>query len=799
MNAHFPIRNTILTFLLFSLSFTQTIKVQGKILTQNNEPISGVNIYAGNVGTSSQHDGSFSLNVDANTKITFSHIGYTEISMFAYKISDIIQLNSIELSVPSIIVKGGLRNTSLLKSASSISIIGKNSLKKESSSHFQGLIQTIPNLNWAGGTSRPRYFQIRGIGERSQYVGEGAPNFSVGFMVDGIDFSGIGMAGMLFDTEQVEIFKGPQSSIYGPNAMAGLINMTTANPTFFETGHTLFNIGTDNQKTFGFAIGAPISNRLAFRLALQKHTQDGFRNNLYKDISDSNKRNELYFRTKLNWLASDAVNVQFLHFNANLHNGYDVWAVNNNRDFNTYSDAQGMDSQISTANSIKVNFSNLIGFNGSYQFSESNNEMEHSYDGDWTNELILENEYNWHSENPAFDDTSNYEWGYYPWVFYDKTIRIRNTDTHELRLTSDNASILSWIVGYFASQTNETDDATGYLFGGDADLLNSEFSINNNSLYAQISTKLNNFNFSLNFRNEKQYTEYTSNGESWGWAIIPVEKDIEHSFSGGKFAINYTLNNTMNIFTSISKGYKAGGINQNPSLSELGRFYKPEYNVNFEVGIKFNSENIVSNITVFSMERTNQQVQISSQQDGGNPNSFYYFTSNATTGQNTGLEFDTKFKLIDGLTTKTSFGLLKTHVDSYEFWENDTTIIALGDREQAMAPNYNFSFGVHYSHSIGLFTDIQLTGKNEYYYSDSHNKKSEAYQLLNLTTGYSNKSWTISLWGKNITDTRYITRGFYFSNEPMWNELLGYHEYPDKLYVSYGEPLQYGLSLQYNF
>ena len=799
MNTHYPIRNTILTFLLFTLSFTQTLNVQGKILTQNNEPISGVNIYTGDVGTSSQSDGSFSLMVDANSTVTFSHVGFSDVYILASEIDTIIQLNTIELSVPAIIVKGGLRNTSLLNSAASISIIGESTLKNESSPHFQGLIQTIPNLNWAGGTSRPRYFQIRGIGERSQYTGEGAPNFSVGFMVDGIDFSGIGMAGMLFDAEQIEIFKGPQSAIYGPNAMAGLINITTENPTFFETGHTLLTVGSDNQKTFGFAVSAPISSTLAVRLALQKHTQDGFRNNLYNNISDSNKRNELYIRTKLNWLVSEDVNVQFLHFNANLDNGYDSWAVDNNKDFNTYSDHQGIDSQISTANSIKVNFTNSIGVKGFYQFSESNNEMEHSYDGDWANELILENEYNWYSENPAFDDTEHYDWGYYPWVFYDKTIRYRNQETHEIRITSKQSSSFSWIVGYYLSQNNEIDDATGYLFGGDADLLNSEFSVNNNSLYTQISTNLNNFNFSLNFRNEKQYTKYTSNGKSWGGAINPVSTNIEHLFSGGKFAINYALNNAMNIFTSISKGYKAGGINQNPSLSEIGRFYKPEYNVNFESGIKFNSKNIVSNITVFSMERTNQQVQISSQQDEGNPNSFYYFTSNATTGQNTGLEFDTKIKLMDGLTAKTSFGLLNTHVDSYEFWENDTTKITLGDREIAMAPNYNFSFGVHYSHPTGLFTDIELSGKDVYYFSDSHNQKSEAYQLLNLTTGYSKDAWSISLWGKNILDTRYATRGFYFGNEPIWNESLGYHEYPDKLYVSYGDPLQYGLSLQYSF
>ena len=70
-------------------------------------------------------------------------------------------------------------------------------------------------------TSRPPTDKL------DNYTGEGAPNFSVGYLIDGIDFSGIGMAGMLFDVQQIEVFRGPQSSIYGPNAMAGLINIST--------------------------------------------------------------------------------------------------------------------------------------------------------------------------------------------------------------------------------------------------------------------------------------------------------------------------------------------------------------------------------------------------------------------------------------------------------------------------------------------------------------------------------------------------------------------------------------------
>ena len=73
--------------------------------------------------------------------------------------------------------------------------------------HFEDAIALIPNLNSSGGTSRARYFQIRGIGELSQFSGEGPPHFYVGYIVDNIDFSGIGMIGQLYDMKQIEIFK----------------------------------------------------------------------------------------------------------------------------------------------------------------------------------------------------------------------------------------------------------------------------------------------------------------------------------------------------------------------------------------------------------------------------------------------------------------------------------------------------------------------------------------------------------------------------------------------------------------
>ena len=98
-------------------------------------------------------------------------------------------------SIEEIIVKANYRETLLVENDGSLLLLEEKQLQDQPMKHFEELTFLVPNLNMAVSDGRPRYFQIRGIGERSQYFGEGAPNFSVGFALDDIDLSGMGMVG----------------------------------------------------------------------------------------------------------------------------------------------------------------------------------------------------------------------------------------------------------------------------------------------------------------------------------------------------------------------------------------------------------------------------------------------------------------------------------------------------------------------------------------------------------------------------------------------------------------------------
>ena len=114
-----------------------------------------------------------------------------------------------------------------------------------------------------------------------------------------------------------------------------------------------------------------------------------------------------------------------------------------------------------------------------------------------------------------------------------------------------------------------------------------------------------------------------------------------------------------------------------------------------------------------------------------------------------------------------------------------------GDREAAMSPIITGSIRLNYSNDSGIFGSVRTSYKSGYFYSDSHDQKSKPYFLLNLTVGKSFRNTTIKFWGRNILDERYAIRGFYFGLIPP--------EYEDQLWLSYGDPSQFGMTLDYKF
>src|SRR6202047_3507123 len=81
---------------------------------------------------------------------------------------------SADDTLEEIVVTAALRSTSVADLPQSVTVLGEDTLQGAGVQHFEDVLGLIPDLNWAAGTSRPRFFQLRGIGEVEQY--QGAPH-----------------------------------------------------------------------------------------------------------------------------------------------------------------------------------------------------------------------------------------------------------------------------------------------------------------------------------------------------------------------------------------------------------------------------------------------------------------------------------------------------------------------------------------------------------------------------------------------------------------------------------------------
>lgn len=687
---------------------------------------------------------------------------------------------STEMEV--MVVTADFRSSSLEKMPSSITVIDSQKIQDESAQHFEDLLNSIANFNWSGGSSRPKYFQIRGVGEQEQY--QGAPNSSVGYIIDDIDLSGIGMVSSMYDLQQVEVLRGPQGTRYGANALAGLIYLKSNDPTdVFEHGGEV-SLGDDDLRTFsGFSSG-PLtdSGKLLYRVSMQQHQQNGYHDNLYLDRDDTNGRDEFSGRAKLRWYATDDLQFDLTVLHADFDNGYDVWSLTNSPT-QTTSDQPGVDSQRTTGAGFKATYSGAENFELTSLTSFANTDHHYSYDGDWAN-----SEY-WASKQ-CNDDNGNLAPCQYDY-FWDKTGQ-RKTASQEFRLSSTEqgrifAESTDWLLGVYAMNLKEDNQLYSEYNASPDEVLDSEYEATNYALFGQLDTDLgSNYALSVGLRLERRNSHYSdTNNDNF---------DPSETMWGGHIAVSKVLNDSHNAYVRVARGYKAGGFNMTlPVELNDKKEFSTETLYNYEIGLKSHwlAGLIDTNLALFYMDRQDQQVA-ASQQDPDKPQRFILFTENAGSSNNYGAELDATWYATDNLQVYSSIGWLETAYGDYQYQDKYGTEVDLTGRDLAHSPHVTYSLGGTYRANSGWFANLNLSGKSEFYYSDSNESRSEPYTIVNARVGYEASAWSAYLWGRNLFNEEYGVRGFYFGNEPD-------NGWAEKQYIRYGDPRQIGVTFNVKF
>jgi iron complex outermembrane receptor protein len=684
--------------------------------------------------------------------------------------------------VETITVTSDFRQQNLQNTPTSLSVLTDIEIKQRNAQHLEALIAISPNVNFASGSQRARYYQIRGIGERSQF--QEPINPSVGVIIDDVDFTGVGSIATLFDVKQVEVFRGPQGTRFGANAIAGMINITTNEPTEDFEGALQFS--ASNYKTYdlGVALSGPASDFVNYRFTVNQHTSDGFIENIHLQRDDTNNRDELSIRGKLAIDATDDLTIDLAGFYFNFDNGYDTFSLDNTRE--TYSDQPGFDQQETSALSAKFTYQGFESVTVLAIVSSADSDLGYGFDEDWAY-----GEYEWISNKPQYTPDpcitptgclADFD-GYSSTDHY---YRDKAVLTAELRALSNKGEEIFngstfWVAGIFFKQDNE-DLLRQYTYA------DSDFTSTNEStsaaVYGQLNSQLSErWSLISGLRIENRSADYNNS------ALF--DDDISDTMLGGKLVLSYQQTDNSFWYGSINRGYKAGGHNTDGTLPQDLRSFNPEYLLNYELGYKVSllDNNVYIRSSIFYMDREDVQVKSAKtliRQDGSSE--FISYLDNAATGSNYGAEIEAAWYLNNVVNVYGSLGLLDTEFNDFINAEG----VSLSGREQAHAPNYQFNVGINVQPSENWLMNLSVDGKDSFYFSDSHDEQSETVSLFNASIAYLQDNWQVKLWGRNLTNEVYANRGFYFGNDPR-------DGYTAKQYTQLSEPLVFGATLDYQF
>lgn len=684
----------------------------------------------------------------------------------------VAQTETDSTDLPSMLVSADFRPAEAQDIPVSLTTFDGEIIESRGAQHIEDVLNLAPNVNLSSGASRGQFFQIRGIGERSEFL---APlNPSVGLYIDGIDFSRSGGAATLFDIEKVDVLRGPQGTLYGANALAGVINMQSKQASNDLDMNFQSTIGNYNTRSVGVAVGGPIvKDTLLGRIAVHTHRSDGYMDNDFLGRDNTQNQDELTARGHLKWLVNNDLTIDLNLLHLNIDNGYDAFTLDNSR--NSLSDQPGNDKQHTNAFALKTDWraNSKVQLQSTLTYSKS--DLEYSYDDDW-------------SFIGQFDPSLG------PYSGFDQYKRERENYSFEFRTLSNEdgrifGNTTDWSVGIYLADQRQ-DLKRKYFDNDTPDVypLNNTYETSNSAIFGQLDTALTEkLTLITGLRAEHWDADYD---DSQG-----LDLDDSDVLFGGKVGLNYQFRPQHLLYTSLSRGYKAGGVNTEADLAPGLRKFNNEYLWNLEAGMKslWLDGSLETDITAFYGLRKDAQVKTSVgvPRDGGGTR-FIDYQDNAAKGRNMGIEASLDWLINERLRTFAAVGLLHATFDEYDNPELDESGLNIQGRRQAHAPAYTFSVGSEVYLTPQWTLRANVEGKDEFYYSNSHNEKSSSYAITNASLQYQQQNWTFTLWGRNLFDKDYYTRGFFFGIDPSAG-------YEDRVYTQYADPRTFGMTVSYDY
>lgn len=574
---------------------------------------------------------------------------------------------------------------------------------------------------------------IRGI---SQAIGYSISN-PVSVLIDGVPVSStLGFNEVFMDIERIEILKGPQSTLYGKETQAGVINVITKKPNNKVHARLRGDLGSDDKRQVSFSVSGPIvKDRLFIGLSAKHYEKDGFIKNTNLDGYENDKEHD-YGRLNLRFTPNKNFEVSLTASRLELDNGGSEYAQTSDPDSDTISsDYSGNDKSSSTSFALKATYEK-----GNYLFESITTHREYKADA---------------FHNYHFTSFSNFH------VIRDS---IHKKTSQEFRL-SNNGNKFRWLVGLYADKDELDDDSIDvYSFGPDA----LDQVMDSKSLGAFIHTDYavtGKLSLIMGARYDKDKSEFEDKNTN-------TKLEVSNNEISPKISLKYQQSKESMYYTTVAKGYRAGGFHPYAPNS-YPKEYDREILWNYEIGAKnsFFNNRLIVNSSVFYMQIDDMQVKVSP--EGASS----AYVGNAAKATSKGFELELNGKLTKELEVFGSFGYTDAEFDEYKDSKGDYS-----GNNTVNSPEYNYNVGAQYRHAKGYFARVDVNGYGKTYFNQQNSESRDAYNLVNAKLGYEAENYDIYLYGENLFDKDYDAIGMFGPSS-----------------VVYSDPREVGVQLTYRF
>lgn len=639
--------------------------------------------------------------------------------------------------------------------STAVSTINVQQLHNQQIVNLKELTAVMPNFympDYGSYANTPVY--IRGIGTKSK-------GSAVGFYVDGVPhFESSAFNIDLSDIATVNVFRGPQGTLYGRNTIAGIINVYTHNPLDYQRTRIKVGYGRYNDFIAQASNYAKISEKFGISTVVSYHHNDGmFTNHFLNEKADKLNEGEgrigFYWRPTTNWLLHLNSTLTYSEQNGYPYAPYDIVkdellpiSYNRNSTYRRLISSTGLNAQYEN---------NHISFNSqtSYQFIKSHQGL----DQDFTPQDVY------------FVDNSYHQ----------------NMLSQELTLKSNDKGRYQWIIGLFGMLLHSNQFAeTSYFTRDFSTPTTYKNPTAGYAIYHQSSYNIwrgMSATVGLRFDYEHAKTTYNQDKTTLSTGVTTHAKDFVSSASfrqfTPKFTLQYLTNKDNLYYISITRGYKPGGFNT-IFKTDAERTYDPEYSWNYEVGtrLKFLNGRLTAEADLFYIDWRHMQTTYTVPGVGN-------VIANAGHTDSKGFELSLAYHPIKSLQLNLNYGY--THARYLEYKKSAREDFS-GNR-LPMVPNHTLSLnGTYTIMPAGWFDKIifntGLTGLGRIYWADDNIVRQNFYATLNAKVSLTKGIFTWEVWGKNLTATDYMAYGFKASQGN---------------YAQRGKPLTFGTAVSVSF